>query len=217
MTTTNPALQHTRTRRGFWLMGALVLIPAILFPPRSFFYRLLIDDLNLKSLFPFLMNHYPMAGGLVGQLLNYTGLAEANSAEAGDFLVALVASCLATLSLTLCLMFFWRRLVDRTPRPTLRRVLLAVLIAVGSSLALTLILCFVEFAASVAFVNSESQGLALLLTPLMLFIAQLLFAPILFIGGGHFFRWRGGDRNRAAPPPALPKSRHKNQHNAEAS
>ncbi len=197
MTTTNPALQHTRTRRGFWLMGALVLIPAILFPPRSFFYRLLIDDLNLKSLFPFLMNHYPMAGGLVGQLLNYTRLAEANSAEAGDFLVALVASCLATLSLTLCLMFFWRRLVDRTPRPTLRRVLLAVLIAGGSSLALTLILCFVEFAASVAFVNSESQGLALLLTTIMLFIAQLLFAPILFIGGAILVKWQRRTESRA--------------------
>src|SRR5260370_24518101 len=175
MTTTNPALQHARTRSGFWVMGALVLIPAILFPLRSFFYRLLIDDLNLKSLFPFLMNHYPMAGGLVGQLLNYTRLAEANSAEAGDFLVALVASCLATLSLTLLFMFFWRRLVDRTPRPTLRRVLLAVLFAVGSSRAPTPIPCFVEFAAAVAFVSKQSQGLALLPTPLLLFIPQLLF------------------------------------------
>jgi hypothetical protein len=179
-------------------MGALVLIPAILLPPRSFFYRLLIDDLNLKSLFPFLMNYYPMPGGLAGQLLNYTRLAGANSAEAGDFLVALVASCLATLSLTLCLMFFWRLLVDRTPRPTFRRVLLAVLIAVGSSLALTLFLCFVEFAASVAFVNSESQGLAILLTTIILFIAQLLFAPILFIGGAMLVKWQGRTESRAA-------------------
>ncbi len=198
MTKNHPALQHTRTRRGFWLMGALVLIPAILLPPRSFFYRLLIDDLNLKSLFPFLMNYYPMPGGLAGQLLNYTRLAGANSAEAGDFLVALVASCLATLSLTLCLMFFWRLLVDRTPRPTFRRVLLAVLIAVGSSLALTLFLCFVEFAASVAFVNSESQGLAILLTTIILFIAQLLFAPILFIGGAMLVKWQGRTESRAA-------------------
>jgi len=198
MTKNHPALQHTRTRRGFWLMGALVLIPAILFPPRSFFYRLLIDELNLKSLFPFLMNYYPMPGGLAGQLLNYTRLAGANSAEAGDFLVALVASCLATLSLTLCLMFFWRLLVDRTPRPTFRRVLLAVLIAVGSSLALTLFLCFVEFAASVAFVNSESQGLAILLTTIILFIAQLLFAPILFIGGAMLVKWQGRTESRAA-------------------
>jgi hypothetical protein len=52
MATNNPVLQRTRTRRGFWLMGALVLIPAILLPPRSLFYRLLIDTLNLKSLFP---------------------------------------------------------------------------------------------------------------------------------------------------------------------
>src|SRR5258708_12436404 len=165
MTTTNPALQHTRTRRGFWLMGALVLIPAILFPPRSFFYRLLIDDLNLKSLFPFLMNHYPMAGGLVGQLLNYTRLAEANSAEAGDFLVALVASCLATLSLTLCLMFFWRRLVDRTPRPTLRRVLLAVLIPLGASAAPPPNLGFPKFPPSVSFATTPNPPPALLLPP----------------------------------------------------
>jgi hypothetical protein len=87
--------------------------------------------------------------------------------------------------------------VDRTPRPTLRRVLLAVLIAVGSSLALTLILCFVEFAASVAFVNSESQGLALLLTTIMLFIAQLLFAPILFIGGAILVKWQRRTESRA--------------------
>ena len=197
MTTNTPSLQHTRTLRGFWLMGALVLIPAILLPPRSFFYRLLIDDLNLKSLFPFLMNHYPVAGGLAGQLLNYTRLARANSAEGGDFQVALVASCLATLSLTLCSIFFWRLLVDRMPRPTFLRVLLAVLIAVGSSLALTLILCFIEFAASVAFVNSESQGLALLLTTIMLFIAQLLFAPILFIGGAVLVNWRWRTESRA--------------------
>src|SRR5260221_141050 len=200
MTTTNPALQHTRTRRGFWLMGALVLIPAILFPPRSFFYRLLIDDLNLKSLFPFLMNHYPMAGGLVGQLLNYTRLAEANSAEAGDFLVALVASCLATLSLTLCLMFFWRRLVDRTPRPTLRRVLLAVLIPFRSSLALPPVPWFLRISATVAIVDTRKQGPALLLTPIMLFIAQLLFAPILFIGGAILFKWERGGQSPGPPP-----------------
>jgi hypothetical protein len=198
MTTNTPSLQHTRTLRGFWLMGALVLIPAILLPPRSFFYRLLIDDLNLKSLFPFLMTHYPMAGGLAGQLFNYTRLAGANSAEAGDFLVALVASCLATLSLTLCLIFSWRLLVERTPRPTFLRVLLAVLIAVGSSLALTLILCFIEFVASVALVNSESQSVALLLTTIMLFIAQLLFAPILFIGGAVLVKWRWQTESRTA-------------------
>ncbi len=190
MATNIPVLQHTRTRRGFWLMGALVLIPAILLPPRSFFYRLLIDTLNLKSLFPFLMNYYPMPGGLAGQVLNYTRLSGAHSAGAGDFLVALVASCLATLSLTLCLMFFWRRLVDRMPRPTLLRVLLTVLAAVGSSLVLTLILCFIGAAASVAFVNKASQVGALLLTTVILFITQLLFAPILFIGGAILVKWQ---------------------------
>jgi hypothetical protein len=198
MATNNPALQHTRTRRGFWLMGALVLIPAILLPPRSFFYRLLIDNLNLKRLFPFLMNYYPMPGGLAGQLLNYTRLAGAHSAEAGDFLVALVASCLATLSLTLCLIFFWRLLVDRMPRPTLLRVLLAVLAAVGSSLVLTLILCFIEYAASAPFVNKASQVWALLLTTFILFIAQLLFAPILFIGGAILVKWQARAESRAA-------------------
>jgi hypothetical protein len=187
-----------RTRRGFWLMGALVLISAILLPPRSFFYRLLIDTLNLKRLFPVLMNYYPMPGGLAGQLLNYTRLAGAHSAETGDFLVALVASCLATLSLTLCMMCFWRLLVDRMPRPTLLRVLLAVLAAVGSSLVLTLILCLIEYAASAAFVNKVSQVWALLLTMFILFIAQLLFAPILFIGGAIFVKWQARAESRAA-------------------
>jgi hypothetical protein len=198
MTTNTPSLQHTRTRRGFWLMGALVLIPAILLPPRSFFYRLLIDDLNLKRLFPFLMKYYPMPGGLAGQLLNYTRLARAHSAEAGDYLVALVASCLATLSLTLCWMFFWRLLVERTSRPTLLRLLLAVLAAVGSSLVLTLILSLIEYSASVALVNKESQVWALLLTTFILFIAQLLFSPILLIGGAVLVKWRRRTESRAA-------------------
>jgi hypothetical protein len=179
MTKDTLSLEHTRTRRGSWLMGALVLIPAILLPPRTFFYLLLVSDMNLKSLFPFLMNYYPMPGGLAGQLFYYMRLTRINSADAGDFLMALVASCLATLSLTLCLMFFWRRLVDRKPRPTLLRVLLAVLVSVASSLVLTLILCSIES----TFGNKESLFFAVLLTEVMLFIAHLILAPILFIGG----------------------------------
>jgi hypothetical protein len=194
----NPSLQPMRTRRGFWLMGTLVLILALLLPPRSFFYRLLIDDLNLKSLFPFLIHYYPMPGGLIGQLRNYLLLAGTSSAEAGDFLVALVASCLATLSLMLCLMFFWRRLVDRTPRPTLLRVLLTTFIAVGSSLVLTLLLCSIEFIAVAALVNKESQVWAILLTALILFVAQLLFVPILFIGGAILVKWQIRTKSQAS-------------------
>jgi hypothetical protein len=59
MTKDNPSLEHTQTRRGSWLMGALVLIPAILLPPRTFFYLLLVSDMNLKSLFPFLIESNP--------------------------------------------------------------------------------------------------------------------------------------------------------------
>jgi hypothetical protein len=197
MTKDNPSLEYTRTRSGFWQMGTLVLILAILLPPRSFFYRLLIDDLNLKSLFPFLMHYYPMPGGLIGQLRNYMQLAGTNSTEAGDFLVALVASCLATLSLTLCLMFFWRRLVDRTPHPTLLRVLLTTLVSVGSSLVLTLFLCTIEFVAVVALANKESQAWAVLLTELILFVAQLLFIPILFIGGTILVKWQTRTKSQA--------------------
>jgi hypothetical protein len=197
MTKDNPSLEYTRTRSGFWQMGTLVLILAILFPPRSFFYRLLIDDLNLKNLFPFLMHYYPMPGGLIGQLRNYMQLAGTNSSAAGDFLVALVASCLATLSLTLCLMFFWRRLVDRTARPTLLRVLLTTLVSVASSLVLTLFLCTIESVVVVALVNKESQVWAVLLTELILFIAQLLFIPILFSGGTILLKWQTRTRNQA--------------------
>jgi hypothetical protein len=177
-------------------MGALVLILAILVPPRSFFYRLLIDELKLKSLFPFLMTHYPMPGGLAGQLINYMRLAGANSAEAGNWLMVLVASCLVTLSLTLWAMFFWRRVVDRTPRPTLLHVLLAVLAAVASSLVLTPILCCLEF----PFATTQTQGftiLILLSTP-VLYIAQLLFAPILFIGGAILVKWQARAQSRIA-------------------
>jgi hypothetical protein len=95
-------------------------------------------------------------------------------------------------------MFFWRLLVDRMPRPTLLRVLLAVLAAVGSSLVLTLILCFIVDAASAAFVNKASQAWALLLTTFILFIAQLLFTPILFIGGAILVKWQERAQCRAA-------------------
>jgi hypothetical protein len=190
MTNNHPSLENTRTQRGFWLMGTLVLILATLLPPRTFFYRLLIDTLNLKSLFPFLMHYYPMPGGLIGQLLYYTRLARANSAEAGDYLAALVASCLATLSLTLCLMFFWRFLVDRMPRPTLLRVLLTVLVSVGSSLVLTLILCYIEYVVAAAFVTKESQVFAIILVTFILFIVQLLFTPVLFMSGAILVKWQ---------------------------
>ncbi len=198
MTENSPSLSHTRIQRGFWLMGALVLIPAILLPPRSFFYRLLIENLNLKGLYHPLMNYYPMPGGLVGQFLNYTRLAGANSPGASDFLVALVASCLATLSLTLCFMFFWRLLVDRTQHPTLWRVLLAVLAAVGSSLVLTLVLCFMQYTTIATLVNRESQVWAVLLATFILFIVQLLFAPILFIGGAILVKWQARAERRDA-------------------
>lgn len=101
MTTHDPTLQHTRTRGSFLLMGVLVLTVAILFPPRSIFYRLLIEDLNLKSLFPYLMHYYPMTGGLAGQALFFIRMSSANSTEASEFLLVLVVSCLATLCLTL--------------------------------------------------------------------------------------------------------------------
>ena len=139
-----------------------------------------------------------MPGGLVGQLLNYTRLAGANSTEAGDFLVALVASCLATLSLTLNVMLFWRLLVDRSPRSTLWRVLLAVLAATGYSLVLTLCLCFLEMVTTAALVNRESQVFAILLTTILLFIAQLLFVPILFIGGAIIVKWQARAESRSA-------------------
>lgn len=188
----------TRTRRGFWLMGMLVLILAILFPSRSFAYRLLIDDLHLKNLSPFLMNYYPLPGGLVGQALNYMQLAGANSAAAGDFLVALGASCLVTLSLTLCVMFFWRWLVDRKPHPSLVRVLLAVLAAVGSSLVLTLILFFCGYSPLASFMNKESQVLTFVVAMFILFIAQLCFIPILFIAGTILVKWQARAERREA-------------------
>ncbi len=117
-------------------------------------------------------------------------MVRANTDGPGGLLEAWVASWLGPHSLTPCLMFFWRLLVDRPSRPTLLRALGAVLAAVGSSLVLTLILCCIQYAASAPLVNQASQVWALFLTMFILFIVQVLFAPILFIGGAILVKWQ---------------------------
>ena len=71
------------------------------------------------------------------------------------------------------------------------------LAAVGSSLVLTLILYFMEYSVSAPIVNKASQVWALILTTLILFIVQLLFAPILFICGAILVKWQVRAESRA--------------------
>ena len=160
-------------------MGALVLLPAVFFPPRDWHYRLDVDYLNMTGSFPYLAS-YGRLGGLAGQLVNYIRLLRLDPAQARDFLVVLVPFCLATVLLTCCVMFFWGLLVDRAARVTQLRAFLAVLLALLSSLALTLCLFPVEL---ILLTGNEGQGFTLLSVSAAVVAAQLLFAPLLFLGG----------------------------------
>lgn len=168
-----------RVRRGRWLMGALVLLPAIFFPPRDFHYRLDVEYLNMTGSFPYLAS-YGRLGGLAGQLVNYIRLLRFDPAQARDFLVVLVPFCLVTVVLACCVMLFWGLLVDRAARVTQLRAFLAVLAALLISLALTLCLFPVEL---VLLARGEGPGFTLLSVSAAVIAAQILFAPFLFLSG----------------------------------
>ena len=80
--------------------------------------------------------------------------------------------------------------MDRRPRPTILHVLLEVLSAVGSSLALTLILSSFEVAITALLTNKEVMVWGVLETTGFLIIAQVLIAPILFTGGAILLKWQ---------------------------
>lgn len=190
MTRTISFFHQRQVRRGRWLMGALVLLPAFFFPPRSLHGELSIETINFLNVSP-----YASLGGIGGQLVNYIRLFRDSPILAGEFLVVvLVPFCLAVATLTLCMVLFWGRFVDRAVRPTLARALLSVLGAISTSLVLTLFLAPVEM---ILFANDVARGGTLLLTVTpALIVVQLLFAPVLFIGGAILVKFQGSTANR---------------------
>lgn len=178
-----------RVQRGRWLMGALVLLSALFFPPRSLHGELSIETMNFLHIFP-----YTYVGGIGGQLVNFLRLFSDNPASARDFLVVFVPFCVTAIILTLCIILFWGHFVDRAVRPTLARALLSVLGAISTSLLLTLVWIPVEV---LLLVNNEGRGGTLFLTVIpALLVVQLVFAPFLFLGGVALVQWQEAREKR---------------------
>lgn len=170
-------------RRGRWLMGALVLFSAFFFPPRSLHEALSMETINFLNLFP-----YTSVGGIGGQVVNVIRLYRENPVLARNFLVVLVPFCLTAATLTLCIILFWGRVVDRAIRPTMARAALAMSGAIGTSLLLTLVWVPLEF---LLVANDEGRGLTLIVTVIpALLIVQVVFAPFLFMSGVALVKWQ---------------------------
>lgn len=180
-TMSSGAFLSSNQRVGFWpwLMGGVTFLITTLFPPLNL-------DINYGMIPDWLQPvvAYGSSGGIGWQLLRYARENAAASYPFPALLGMILPYCSVPIILTLSSVLIWRRVVNRVPRPTIQRGLLAVVLATALSL-LTIGLLDLLILGPLAL--SSSDGGATLLG-LMIFaiaaLAQSLWVlPSLLIAG----------------------------------
>lgn len=173
----------TKIGRGTLVMGAVVLLPALLAPSSSFL-NVLAAKLGVYNNFLYvLLAYYPQIGGVIAQIRNLMSLIHYHYPLTEQYIVALAATVLGTAVTTLSVMFFWQRTIERAANPGAKQVLFTVLKAMGSSLALTLVLSVIEFMVCLKIYPYNYTVLAVPMVNIYLMVLDLVGVLVLFLVG----------------------------------
>lgn len=174
------AITRNRSRTSFWpwLMCGIAFIIATLFPPLNF-------PINY-SLIPGLLQPlvvYGVQGGIGWQLLHYIQEDAVASYSLGELFVLIAPFCTVPLFLTLSAILTWRRVVNRSPRPTVRRGLLAAVLATVFALLTIVVLDLLILGPFALFTHNEGNLLGLIIFALAALAQSLWVLPALLLAG----------------------------------
>ncbi|HEY0756653.1 MAG TPA: hypothetical protein VGD98_22055 [Ktedonobacteraceae bacterium] len=174
-----------------WLVGVALFSLAILYPPFSSlpFSGLSYFDISLYGWrYNFLRDL--QTGGLVWHILTYLHWRSPEEPmNRYIWLTTFLPYCFVAVTLPLCSLFSWRRLVDYAVRPTIGRGVLAILLALWASLALIFVLdCLCGKAMLYLFsfpfyTNLEARALISAIWITAVVQSALLSLPCLALGG----------------------------------
>lgn len=175
-----------------WLLGGLLFLLAVLYPPfsRSMSYSGYSTGVTFASWMSGILSVLA-TGGPVWHILSYLrwqSLAQI-PATGRDIFSEFAPSCFIPLLLPFCSILLWRWLVYNAENPTIIRGLLAVLLALVSSLFLTFLLDEIGGRILLSILslsgrgNLEARGLMATVWDTSLAQFMLLLIPCLVVGG----------------------------------
>ncbi len=161
-----------------WLMGGITFIITTFFPPlnSSLNYNLIPDLLQ-----PLVA--YNAQGGIFWQILHYIQENAAASYPVGALLGLIVPFCTVPLFLTLSSVVTWRRVVNRAPRPTVRRGLLAAVLATVFALLTIVALDALILGPFALFAPDTGNVLGLIIIAIAAVAQSLWVLPALLLAG----------------------------------